>query len=381
MLDKLLVILILSLPFGQLTRITVLRPEIHFYLHDLVVALMLIVRLVKGNFKKIFKNELIKPIFAFSLLALFSLLVNFSRFQTDQLLVAFLYLLRWTGYALVYFIFAEFVKNHPKKKKMFYKLLIYMVLSLAVFGLIQYLFYPDFRAFEAYNWDPHYYRLVSTLFDPGFTGMILVLGLILLVVRFWKEIDNFKINTTKLLFLIIYVALALSYSRSSFLAYFVGFLLISWQKKAWRFFAILCLLGVITIFLLPRPGGEGVRLERTTSIQVRLENWQRGIEIFKENPVFGVGFNTLRYVQRDYSFLGDWQESHAAAGLDSSLLFVLVTTGLVGFFAFVRLLKNIYAKGSLVIKASLAALVIHSLFNNTLFYPWSMLWLWLILGL
>ena len=138
----------------------------------------------------------------------------------------------------------------------------------------------------------------------------------------------------------------------------------------------------MTILLLPRPGGEGVRLERTTSSLARLENWKKGLEIIKDQPLFGVGFNTLRYAQKDYGFLtSNWRKTHAGAGLDSSLLFVWATTGLTGLIVFLYFLKGVFKTKSLVIKASLLALIAHSFFNNTLFYPWVIIWFWLILGL
>jgi len=55
------------------------------------------------------------------------------------------------------------------------------------------------------------------------------------------------------------------------------------------------------------------------------------LRIIKDNPLFGVGFNSLRFMKRDYGFLNqDWQESHSGAGVDSSVLFVWATTGVFG---------------------------------------------------
>ena len=42
-------------------------------------------------------------------------------------------------------------------------------------------------------------------------------------------------------------------------------------------------------FMLPRPGGEGVRLGRTASTLARVDNFRESLEIFTNNPVFGVG--------------------------------------------------------------------------------------------
>jgi O-antigen ligase len=181
-----------------------------------------------------------------------------------------------------------------------------------------------------------------------------------------------------LLFAACYFALALTYSRSSYLAYLVGISVVAWIKKSPKLFLAAFLLGVLTILILPRPSGsEGVRLEREESAWARVDNWKQSLTIWVKHPVFGVGFNTYRYAQKKERFLeDDWQENHAGAGADSSLLFVLATTGLLGFLSYGFLGWQMLKLKSLVVKASLIALLIHSFFLNSLFYPWVMLWFW-----
>jgi len=56
---------------------------------------------------------------------------------------------------------------------------------------------------------------------------------------------------------------------------------------------------------------------------------------YQDNWAFGVGYDTLRYVQRDYGFLDiDSLYNHAASGSDSSLLYILATTGIFGLVIF-----------------------------------------------
>lgn len=374
----LLTLLILTLPFGQLTRVTLFSPEIHFYLQDIIILLLIFFSLIEKKIPgEIFKKELNRTIFAFFLLGGFSLFLSLNRFPFSEILISSLYLFRWLAYAFVFLLTPIILKSSGKAN--FYKLLIYQGLALAIFGLIQYFLFPDFRAFEIYGWDPHYYRLLSTLFDPGFTALMLVLSLILLVVHYWNYFLGKKPLVFYFVFLIFYLALALTYSRSGYLAYLLAFLLITLKKHKFHLFPVILILGVITVLLLPRPGGEGVKLERTASIEARFENWQEGLLILKDNPLFGAGFNTLRYVQRNYGFSGDkWQESHASAGLDASFLFILATSGIAGFLTFTHLLRLLFHRQSLIINASLIALISHSFFNNTLFYPWIMLWFWLV---
>ncbi|HUW21962.1 MAG TPA: O-antigen ligase family protein [Candidatus Bathyarchaeia archaeon] len=393
-----LYIFLVAFPFGQLTRIRLplLPVEVRVYLTDVSLILLLVSWLLWHLSAKIRIrfSSLIGPILAFFAVGFLSLLANISRLSIKETLVSSLYLIRWLVYAGLYL--SIFDLNHQVKMKSFltHRLKLYlMVLSVTVafFGLVQYLLWPDLRTFEAANWDPHYYRVVSTFLDPGFTGLILVFGLIL-IISFFAQASF--VNKKKILIfaaVIIYLSFALTYSRTSYLAYLVAAGIIAWKKRSFRFFGLAFIILLLTIVILPRPGGEGVRLERWASIEARIKNWQQATEIFLDHPLLGVGFNAYRYAARDYGFLGhDWQENHAGAGSDSSLLLVLATTGLPGLVTYLwlwlgifnlirRKEKNKPGQFGLFILATLAALGVHSFFLNSLFYAWIMAWYWMMI--
>ncbi len=398
---NLVVILLFSylfvFPFGQLARLPLIVngfPEVHFYLTDIFVFFLVFSWLTEKWFKKkrFVLPPLGKPIFLFSLLAFFSLLVNSPLLSNGEVAVAGLYLVRWLFYSGLYFVSYDLSFSRAAKvssiKYQVSNLLIYVGVVTAIFGLIQYLFLPDTRFLESYGWDPHYYRLIGTFFDPGFLGLIFVLSLIIIVTKIWQEKEQKKRLIAASL--VLYLALALTYSRASYLAYSLAIGLIAWWQKSMKLAFIILTLGLITLFLLPRPGGEGVRLERESTIKARILNWQQTIKISQDNLLFGVGFNAYRYVQDKYF---PWPEgelavSHAAAGADSSLLFVLATTGLFGLGAYLWLgikalllsFKGIKKTQNQIAFASLLVVLLHSFFANSLFYPWIMAWLWLILG-
>jgi glycosyltransferase involved in cell wall biosynthesis len=382
-------------PFGQLARVPlqlIKLPEVHLYLTDVVMFLIVIswgiwrFLLVK---KKCQLPPLAKPIFLFSLIAAISLMVNAPLLSGREVMVAGLYLFRWLVYAGIYFVIFD-LKGHFNwlNRQNLINFLLVVGVAVAVFGLIQYILYPDLKALEVLEWDPHYYRVVGTFLDPGFTGIILALTLILLystyinicVVEPGNKREKMMILVSGLA---VYVALALTYSRASWLAYLVGMGVISIMKKSLNFFVSILLVGVVTVLLLPRPAGEGGKLERAYSIEARIQNWRQTLTITKDHPIFGVGFNAYRYAQRNYGFLDEekWQVSHAGAGADSSLLFVLATTGIFGFFAYFWIwLKSLITNYELLITASIIALLVHSLFLNSLFYPWIMSWMWILLA-
>lgn len=384
----LLFLYLVLFPFGQLTRLPLEfsgLPEVHLYLTDIFVFFLLcswgIWRFLVVR-KKYSLPSLAIPIFSFSLICLLSLGLATPLFSNREVMVAGLYLLRWVIYAGLYFVMVDISPRFKwLNRRHMACFLVVIGVMLAIFGLVQYLLWPDLKPLEALEWDPHNQRVVSTFLDPGFTGLILVLTLILIIVLSWQK----KIKKPwAMAGLITYIALALTYSRSSYLAFFVGMGVITLVKKAPKFFLAVLLLGLGTFFVLPRPAGEGGKLERTYSIEARFKNWQQTIAIARDHPFLGVGFNTYRYVQEEYGFLDEekWQVSHSGAGADSSLLFVLATTGLLGLIAYLWIwVKAISStRRSLIIVVSLAAVFTHALFLNSLFYSWVMAWLWLLLA-
>ena len=181
------------------------------------------------------------------------------------------------------------------------------------------------------------------------------------------------------------LALALTYSRAGYVAFLGGILTFLLAKKSLKKVLVIMGLFAFIVLLIPSFGSEGVHLGRTKSIFARLESYSEAIKLTAKSPVFGVGFNNL-CVAKD-KFLGQTAnfQSHACSGIESSLLMLLATSGVVGIIVFVYLIywiireipKDIYG---LTFISSLVALLLHSLFVNSLFYPWVMGWMGLLLG-
>ncbi|HSX08851.1 MAG TPA: O-antigen ligase family protein, partial [Candidatus Saccharimonadales bacterium] len=147
---------------------------------------------------------------------------------------------------------------------------------------------------------------------------------------------------------------------------------------------------------------EGTNLFRTTSSNARVATSQDALIIFQKNPILGVGFNAYRYARlthpltclpagRSSSKGGETLTvDHGGAGTDNSFLFVLATTGIVGFVAYLYLLWSMVKVGktnlgenpySAVLIASLIALCVDSFFINSLFYPFILVWVWIVIAL
>jgi len=388
--EVLLAILFFVYPLGQLERIPLGSPEIGFYCHDIIIGLLLFYWLGR----KIIKKEKIKLhkfgqyILFFGSIAFFSYLINIPKRTGSEIFIAGLYLIRWLAYSSLYFVLQD-LKIRQLFNCSIVQLLIVVGSVAAGFGILQYIFYPDIRPLTAFEWDPHYYRVVGTYLEPGFAGLIFILTMVLIVEKCWAKNLKTQFTIYYLLFTIIYIAFALTYSRSAYLAYLLAMSIIAWVKKSWKFLLFTLLIFALTLYILPHPSGEGVKLERQYTFWSRFASWQNGLKIWSDYPIFGVGFNFYRYAARDYGFLGkNWISSHAGAGVDNSFLFVLSTTGLVGLSLYFWLLgtilvasyKNIKKSANLMIFISFAICGIHANFNNTLFYPWIMIWLWVLLG-
>ncbi len=350
--------LIIAFAFGNLYRFSLFSPEIRISALDIVVFSMTLLAWPKA-IKHL--NYLIISILVFFTVGLISLVFAIPVYGFTAVGVGSIYLVRWIVYSLFFASIIQLIKS---------KQIVYILYSIgiitAILSLAQYIIFPDIRSLTVAEWDPHYFRVVGTFLDPGFTGLILVFTLIF-----------FTLRRNKFLWILSYIPFALTYSRSSYAAFLVSMAYIAWKVKGWKFFIGVLLLFTFTIYLLPRvPDGEGVKLERTNSIQARIDSWATAWKIFTEHPILGVGFNTYRYAQ------GASLKSHAGAGSDSSLLFVAATTGLVGFLAYLWYIRRLFLLRTMNygLQATLVAVLVHSVFLNSLFYPAVMAWIALLLS-
>jgi O-antigen ligase len=181
-------------------------------------------------------------------------------------------------------------------------------------------------------------------------------------------------------------ALLLTYSRSSYLGFLAAIGTWIVIRKKWKVGLVGLLLFLVAIVYLPR-SGEALSLDRFDSTVSRLANWSESVQRIAQKPILGYGFNVLPFLQQESSV-----SSKAGAGIDNSFLFVGVTTGLVGLIAYGWLLWSMIGVGKRALRAkktsilgtaylaTLIALVVDSMFVNSLFYPWVMVWVWILTG-
>ncbi|OGG26788.1 hypothetical protein A2960_01295 [Candidatus Gottesmanbacteria bacterium RIFCSPLOWO2_01_FULL_39_12b] len=364
-----------TLVIGPLGMIPIDIPGVNIYLADIVLLLMIVVWIMNIfpliNLLK--KEGILFSVLPFMSIALFSLIFSPIILTLQEKAIAFLYFIRFVCYFFYYITVVYLLKLKILKKSEIIHGLTISGLLLATFGWLQYFFYPDLRNLFYLGWDPHYKRIFGSYLDANYLGIILTLTLTLLFIKYKSKAGIWLARFG------IFLTLMFTYSRSSYLALTVAGIIYLFAKGKVNLLKYLILVIFVSALILPRPSGESVKLERVFSLEQRLINWEQGFRILSQYPLVGIGFNTVRFAKFQYGYLeSDYMTNHAGAGFDNSFLFVGVTTGLIGLAGFIYFLGKIYQRGGLLTKITLGSIIVHSLFLNTLFWPWVLQWLMLI---
>lgn len=395
------------IPLGQFSRLPLpLASDVAIYLNDLLIPLLLLISSVYLiGIKKRFDLPPFWGLLFFwvtlgFLGSIFSLAVGFL--SGSQVLIGSLYLIRFIEYVFLYAAIYNLAKIYGRP---FIQTSLFLMIGsgfiFATLGLLQYKYFPDFSQFAGFGWDPHFYRVLSTFFDPNFAGLFLTLTLILMIATILLTSVNRLLKLLLTVMMpVIGLAIVLTFSRSSYLALVVGLAVVSFFKSIKIILAGLILACLILLFI-PRVQERvigAINIDETAKL--RLENYSKTLVIVKDHWITGVGFDNFRYAQSHYGFLSDKRGvlgtgGHSGSGSDSSLLLVFATTGILGLTVFLIFLGSIFYQSiklfwqktatskalHLAVLASLSAIAIHCQFVNSFFYPWIMLWFFTLLGL
>ncbi len=326
---------------GQLGRISFANQQINFYLYEIVLTINLLFLFFKYRFqpiKEAWKKH--RPIFIFLGILLVSLLINLTKYAQFQNFVGFLYFFRLA----LYFFYFFYLKYHsPNVKKGTFLIATLTIVST----LIQYFLYPDLRNLLYQGWDPHLYRTFGVFFDTSISSAIF--GIFFMTIN---------LPIIKIFYLLL---VALSFSRSAYISLSTSLVFFFIQQKQFKKILLFLFLFVTLIFIIPKPSGEGVNLKRFYSISSRAIDYRQGISLWKNKPIFGYGYNRIRYIKNNNSI-------HSGAGFSSSFLTILVSSGLIGLFSFIWVLWNLRDLNK-VAPYLLIFLSIMSLFDNVFFHP------------
>jgi hypothetical protein len=358
-----------SLCIGQLGAIPV-KAGSYVYLHDITAVILIVataIPLIRK--KKAITGRLIFPIGVFIAISSFSLLMNIGKLPWSDVFSGSLYLIRFILYALLYFV----VLN-TKTTTYWIKMLYVFGCVFAFLGLIQFILYPQLANLTYLGWDPHYYRLFSTILDPNYASLLIGLTIILGTVYWgvWPIWVTVSMNGMLL------TALILTYSRSGFLSFIASGIVYMFLTK--RFIMLILFGAFVTLFILiPRSPFDVTSMFRKTSSIARINNFQSSWELAIKSPVIGFGFNTIRFVQLKTASI-EAKSVMSRVGFVGASIYGWLLYRMIFVCTYV-MKKNKEGKAvAIVLLSTLAAIFMHSNFNNSLFYAWIMIWMWILIG-
>jgi hypothetical protein len=371
------------------------------------IGLLLLARKLRQKRLFLYNASLIVPMLLFVLAAGISLGVNthYYRLHSYEVLISATYLLRWAFYCLPYVFVVELVRTQKDVKELLWSVSIGVFL-FSVFGIFQAFLMPDFAfmlnptARVGLDWDVQHDRLVSTLLDPNFAGCLIAMGLAGSV-AFLQE----GYRKAWLLIPVFGLALLLTYSRGSILSFLIAFvyLIVTGRGKK-RLLAAALALGLIPLVLAPYLLPRAVQYARLGfsdySARGRIYSWKLCLDLIRDNPVFGIGFNTTPYVvprlPYDWGLGGYMPIGAPSFEVTGGLLTIFVLSGLIGTACYCFLLGKVLWMGHAVytrspdrlyrsfaqsVSASTIIWVVSSFFTLTILYVFLMGLMWIVFGL
>ena len=376
---------LIAFPFGQLASFQ-LFSSARIHITDLLAAVLVIAWLADLLWqKRVYKAPHARPLLSFLAVAAFTLILGGIYKDFGNLVIGVMYLLRLALYTAFFLAVFDIVVKEKRKdiRETLHKSLIIVGTFISIIGLIGYFLYPDTRALSEYGWDNHYYRLIGPFLDPAFTGIIIVLSLLAILLKKWDSLGKLALGIV--VFATNWLALALTYSRASFVAAITGAFALFFFRRNPIFIPAAIMLFVGTYYFLPKEQSAGTNLKRTQTISSRIQNYQEAWRLGLANPLFGVGYNLYKEAPQDKTLQ---KITHLGSGVHSSLLFTFATTGVLGLLTFLGFWKKTLEIGlknknqyGILLFCSAVALLAHSLFDNSLFYPWVLGWLAILLAL
>ena len=383
--------LLLLIP-GLLARVSVGGSGI--LATDLFVPLFAFVWLGKKIIfqEKFPKCEFLGVGFLFVALATLTWILGAWNLDFSAKILSFSYIIRIVTMLIIGWSAAEYFCERPKNKlysskEFFFKRFFLISAVVIVLGFIQFVFIPDISLWSTEGgWDPHTGRLLGTWLDPnylaGFLGFLLPV-----IVGAWYKKRNLWFF---LLGIMALVALFLTFSRSGYVAAVMG-LGMFFLLRDWKVILLAIFLAAFGLVMSERAQQRVEELSGTVAAIVlqdtaeidptatlRIQNWIKSFDLWKKYPVTGIGYNTYRWRAAEEGVVDE--SFFSAGGADGTHLTVLVTTGIIGFMAYIWFLWTLFwepirrwwkskDERQLGFAMGFMSLLIHSFFVNSLFFP------------
>jgi O-antigen ligase len=323
-----------------------------------------------------------------------------EAFKTTELVTSLAYLARWLYYFAIYLYVINLVQ--PRDVRGVWRSIETMLVLFAAFGLFQSVFLPDF-AFMLYpdarpfvDFDPQGHRLVSTILEPNVAGMIIAMGLLVHVA--FASVGEPVPQWRTLLF---FGALMATFSRSALLAFGFGVVtILSLRGMTKKMMRITGSVVVLIVLFLPQLIAASklygkFEVGENSSAMHRYTSWIRAGTIWLDHPWFGIGFNAYAPIVNRTTLVEAAGAGRASS--DGGLLFIGTMTGIVGLTVYVCMLLLIALRSrtiwrneratpeqkgiALAAVAITVAVIVHSIFVNSILATFTMEMMWIIWGL
>ncbi len=307
---------------------------------------------------------------------LISFVFGILSFSEIENIISFLYFVRlFTYFVFFFYLLYHLKKDKSSKTQIEVGLKIFVGLTV-IFSVVQYFLYPNLRNIAYLGWDPHQFRLFGLFFDTSVSGAVYGLVFLFILLQGKKFIKSETQRSIVLGIFLLFVVL--TFSRSLFLGFSVTTILAALRHKWHRELVMFSALFLFLLFAVPKPGGEGVNLARMFSLKSRLNDYRVALDIWRKNPLVGVGYNRIRYVKLKLNTEEETQlaANHAGAAFHSSFLIILVTGGLLGLVLFSVVLYEFASLGQTSMFLTLFVSILSS-GDNILLHPF-VLFLFLI---
>ena len=346
------------------------------------------------------KAAFLKPGFIFLAIALLSFLLGAGDLLFKEQVLSGAYLLRFFSLLIFGWAAVDLFPEKKEKEKLFQGL--FKISGVVVLlGFFQFYFLPDISTFSTEGgWDPHTGRLLGTWMDPNFVAGFLGFMMPVALGKWYDSSSKKERFWLGVLILLFFGALFLTFSRSGYLAAGMGLGLFFLLRDPKVIFIgiIVAWVGIVSNERAQKRLNElagtvsAIVMRNTDEIDptasLRLESWRKSFELFQKYPVFGIGFNTYRYRAAEEGIV---DESYfSSGGSDSSLLTVLVTTGVMGVIVYLWFWGGIFCRAMKIfissnhtkskvqsrktnsylgVASGVLAIVVHSFFVNSLLFP------------
>jgi len=326
----------------------------------------------------------------FLLAAGFSFLLNAWELALSAQFLSGAYLLRF----LTLLLFSWGAQDLFRTQKLingFFERFFLLSFFVVFLGFLQFYLVPSLATFSTEGGlDPHEGRMLGTWLDPNFFG-----GFVAFLLPFLLGyISRVQKQSWKILFWIFWVislfALFLTFSRSAYLAagtglffyflfqnpkilviaVFVSFLGLSINERAQQ--RVESLMGTFAAVLF-----QDTDEIDPTAIH-RIKSWSGALGLWQKYPIFGIGYNTYRFKASEEGLVDE--NYFSSGGSDSTLLTILVTTGVFGLILFLFFLGKVLwvawsgfweTRDNLFwgFFCSMCSLLVHAVFVNSLLFP------------